>query len=187
MGNDPGLPSNPTPLFWALLVLTLLTAFGSLFLTLGMQLVACTLCFYQRTFILALSAILIVGVTLGLHRQGVLSVLALPLVSAGLCVAVFHHWLEYRRVLECPAGLFGLGTAPMQSLVCFGLLTLGFAADVFLGARSPNLAMTVILALGLGLGAGVLSIISGPKLEIPKQPYDKPLNGCRPRYFLPTQ
>ena len=46
---------------WAATGLALVGTAGSLYLSLGMGLKACPLCFYQRTFVMAALAVLLVG------------------------------------------------------------------------------------------------------------------------------
>jgi disulfide bond formation protein DsbB len=105
----------PAVLVWAPLLVALVALValaGSLWLSLGMGLKACPLCFYQRTFVMGVVAVLLVGLLSGQHHRTVLNLLALPLVVGGLGVAVFHVHLEQSGILECPAGVMGIGTAP---------------------------------------------------------------------------
>lgn len=108
----------PTTGLWerlAFLAATL-TAVGSLYMSMGMGLHACPLCFYQRAFIMAVAGVLGVGIALRPPpREGSLSILALPLAIAGLGVALIHNVLIWSGVLVCPLGILGLGTAPLQS------------------------------------------------------------------------
>jgi len=84
---------------------------------------ACPLCFYQRSFLMATASVLAVGLVSRGLSTSTLGLLALPLATCGLAVAGFHEFLERTGKLECPAGIFGLGTAPQQSLALFMLLT----------------------------------------------------------------
>src|ERR687886_605295 len=111
-----------SPWLWAALAVALAGLAGSLFLSLGMGLKACPLCFYQRAFMMSLVAVLGMGLLAGAARPGRLALLALPLATAGLGVALFHVSLEVRGKLECPRGVLGLGTAPQQSLAAFALV-----------------------------------------------------------------
>src|SRR6266704_5012252 len=88
---------------------------GSLYLSLGMGLKACPLCFYQRAFAMSLLAVLAVGLFVRSESPGWLGLISLPLAVAGLGVALFHVYLEQTGKLECPEGLLALGTAPKQS------------------------------------------------------------------------
>src|SRR5437868_771556 len=92
---------------------------GSLYLSIGMDLKACPLCFYQRTFMMAAVAVLGLGLLLPGVRIAAILVLTLPLAVGGLAVAVFHCYLEAAGRLECPAGVLALGSAPQQSLAIY--------------------------------------------------------------------
>jgi disulfide bond formation protein DsbB len=169
---------------WSALAAALAALAGSLVLSLGMGLKACPLCFYQRTFVMSLVAVLGIGLLAGLARTGKLGLLALPLAVAGLGVAVFHVSLEMRDKLECPAGVFGLGTAPQQSLAWFVVLValLGMdAARNWKAGGSPRAAWIGGLVLGVFLA--VASCISNPPLpEAPPAPYAKAPDSCRPPF-----
>src|SRR5438445_12421800 len=105
-------PEISAPSGWSLAALALAVAglAGSLLLSLGMNLKACPLCFYQRAFMMALVAVMGMGLLAGAARAARLSLLALPLAVAFLGVALFHVSLELRGKLECPSGLPGLGS-----------------------------------------------------------------------------
>lgn len=167
---------------WAALVVALSGLAGSLYLSLGMGLKACALCFYQRTFMMALVAVLGVGLLGGSVQPGRLSLLALPLAAAGLGVALFHVYLEAVGKLECPKGAMGLGSAPQQSLVAFVLLFALLVAGV-LGSGPLGTHTRTVLAGGLILGGllAVASSISNPPMQRPKpEVYAKPPDVCRP-------
>src|SRR5262245_2466312 len=118
MANSALPPTMPSPSIWtwAALVVSAAALAGSLFLSLGMSLKACPLCFYQRTFAMSLVGVLGIGLLTGAGRGARLALLALPLAAAGLGVALFHVSLEVAGTLECPLGILGIGTAPQQSL-----------------------------------------------------------------------
>jgi disulfide bond formation protein DsbB len=154
---------------------------GSLFLSLGMGLKACPLCFYQRTFMMSLVAVLGMGLLAGAARPGRLALLALPVATAGLGVALFHVWLEVRGKLECPGGVLGLGTAPQQSLAAFALVFALLLLDGLRGPSTPGVWAGVAGALILGALLGVGSSVSNPPMPpAPTRPYDKPPDVCRP-------
>jgi hypothetical protein len=161
---------------------------GSLSLSWGLALKACPLCFYQRTFMMSLVAVLAVGLFAGGVRPGRLGLLALPLAVAGLGVALFHVWLEVAGKLECPQGLLGLGTAPLQSLVVFVVLTALLIVDVLRGgAVQPG--TWAALAGGVVLG-GLLAVASStsnpPMPPAPTKPYDAGrIEMCRPPFKVP--
>src|SRR5207253_752255 len=114
----------------AAFVVALIALAGSLYLSLGMQLKACPLCFYQRTFMMSVVGVLVVSLAMKSARSERPSLLLLPLATAGLGVALFHVYLETTGKLECPLGLFGWGTAPEQSLALFALLFVLLVLDV---------------------------------------------------------
>src|SRR5206468_4902178 len=102
--SRPSPPSSVAPLslVWPPLLVALVALAGSLWLSVGMNLKACPLCFYQRTFVMGVVAVLGVGVLTGQRHRGVLNLLALPLAVGGVGVAVFHEFLELTYKLECP-------------------------------------------------------------------------------------
>src|SRR5262245_12723509 len=172
--------SRLAPLTVAACVSAVVTALGSLYLTYVMELVACPLCFYQRTFALAAVGVLVMGLLTGAARGPSLSALALPLAVGGLSVALFHVWLELTGKLECPGGVLDLGTAPKQSAVAFLVLTALLLLDVITGAgeRKP-LALLAGTALGVLFAAGC--ILTAPKpAPLKPEDYAKPLIVCRP-------
>jgi disulfide bond formation protein DsbB len=183
--NDPMTTTPPVAtvrVFPAFAVAVLALA-GSLWLSMGMALKACPLCFYQRTFVMGVVAVLGIGMLAGSRHRPVLPILALPLAVGGLTVAVFHVWLEVRGRLECPAGVMGVGTAPQQSLAVLAVLTVLIAiAAVRAGRAGESRSATVVGAL-LGVMLGVASIVSSPPLPpVPAMAYETPLEMCRPPF-----
>lgn len=146
------LETKALPWAWLVLLLSAAGVAGSLFLSIGLELRACPLCFYQRTFMMAVFAVLGVGIVADRSRAGLLCLLSLPLVAGGLGVAAFHEYLVLSGKLECPAGLFGLGTAPAQSLAAFGLLTLATILGAWSGRGGgrPRGTFTPVSAAVLG-------------------------------------
>ncbi len=171
-------------LVWPPLVVALIALAGSLWLSIGMGLKACPFCFYQRTFVMGVVAVLGIGILTGRRYQGVLNLLALPLVVGGLGVAVLHVYLELTGKLECPAGVLGIGTAPRQSLGAFVVLLVLVAAGVVGGVRvgavhRPAAGAAVVLGLLLAWGA----IASSPPMPpAPTKAYTTPLDICRPPF-----
>jgi disulfide bond formation protein DsbB len=181
-------PSPPTgagsPWSWFALVAAVAGLAGSLFLSLGMELKACPLCFYQRAFMMSLVAVLGVGLLAGAARPERLALLALPLAVAGLGVALFHVSLEVRGKLECPTGLLRLGTAPQQSLVVFAALTGLLIVDALRGVGAAfgawaALAGSVVLGALLAVGS---TVANPPMPPAPDRPYEKQPDVCRPPY-----
>lgn len=152
---------------------------GSLYLSMGMGLQACPLCFYQRTFLMGVVGVLAVGLA-GTRHVGpsLFSLLSLPMAIGGLGVALVHNNLEYTGKLECPKGVLGLGTAPQQSLALFVLVTGLLLVDVLRlqGKRPPMAASMIAIILGFVFTFGCVA--SSPKP--PKPDYDLPLLTCRP-------
>jgi disulfide bond formation protein DsbB len=182
-------PWWPTAMAAWLSVLTALVGVaGSLYLSLGLGLKACPLCFYQRSFVIAGCAVLVLSQWLELDRPARACVLALPLVWAGLGIAGFHEYLVLVKSLECPQGLFGVGTAPAQSLALFVVLASACTVGAWTGRRESARqgAGLVVAAVMGGLLIACACLLSSPPLPaVPTEPYDpvkQPLEVCRPPY-----
>ena len=164
------------------LVIALVGTAASIWLSLGLGLKACPLCFYQRSFVIAAAGALLFG--LGAKsgsERGLALAIATFLTVAGMGVAGFHVSLEMRKILECPKGLFDVGTAPPQGLALFVLLFGALAA----GSRGIYLKRFV-LAVVLGAAAAFGCIASAPPIAAaPKAPYPDPIVICRPPYVAP--
>lgn len=172
-----------SPWSGAALAVAVLALAGSLHLSIGLGLKACPLCLYQRTFVMGIVAVLGVGLLAGL-RPALAALLALPLAAGGLGVALFHEYLEAADRLECPAGLFGLGTAPQQSLVTlcvvFVLLLVAATRRQHGAAFGPG-ALVGTLLLGVLFSAS--AVASAPPMPAPPtKPYEQPLDICRPPF-----
>lgn len=166
----------------AALVVALVGSVGSLYLSLGMGLKACPLCFYQRSFVMAVAAVLLVGWLSGRAASDVLCLVCLPLAVAGLGVAAFHEYLVLAGKLECPLAILGLGTAPAQSLAVFIALTVAVGIGA-LGIGAIRSLGPAAAAVGLGLAMAWGSIASAPPMPpAPTKPYDQPLEMCRPPF-----
>ena len=158
----------------AAFVFALLTLVGSLFLSMGMGLNACPLCFYQRTFIMGVVSILGMGKAYRLPvRPGTLSLLALPLALSGLGVALAHSHLVWSGTLVCPEGILGAGPAPYQSLVSYIVVTLllipgARSASVHRLSGSPKWLAPLLLAAAFT----ALSVLSSPPIPPFKPTYD---------------
>lgn len=188
MSIEPRTPPAAGPLTLLALVVAWAAVAGSVFLTLGMSLVACPLCFYQRAFICAAAAVLSVGVTTGMSRTTALAALTLPLAIAGLAIAAFQVWLEQTGKLECPLGVAGLGSAPAQSLAAFALLTLLLLSEAWQDLRPGGGWSASLGSIALGLVLALLCIITTPpRNPAPAQPYDAPPKVCRPPYVATSE
>jgi disulfide bond formation protein DsbB len=167
---------------WLPLLVALAALSGSLWLSVGMGLKACPLCFYQRTFVMGIVAVLGVGVLAGDRHRAVLNLLALPMAVAGFGVAAFHVFLERIAALECPSGVAGVGTAPQQSLavltVLLALVVVGVvwsreAVEPFWTPTTGAVMAGVLLAWG--------AVVSAPPMPPPPtKAYETPLDMCRP-------
>ncbi len=178
-------PAGPG-LTWAALLAALGGVAGSLYLTLGMGLKPCPLCYYQRSFILAVAAVLLLGLLTRANRVAPLSLLALPLGAAGLGVAGFHVYLEKSGALECPAGALGVGTTPQQSLAIYVVLVILLMADALSRGGGPVVRfLALLLALGLGGAIAYGCIVSVPRERPPDQAYNLPPKTCRIPYHEP--
>jgi disulfide bond formation protein DsbB len=165
---------------------------GSLYLSLGLGLKACPLCFYQRSFMMGTFAVLALGLAVDRRQPRLYCLLSLPLALAGGGVALFHEYLVVTGVLECPRGFLGLGTSPAQSLAIFTLTVTVVVAGVLARGSDPSSrAVSISGAAMLGLLLAWASIAGSPPLPpAPKAPYDpvkQPLDMCRPRYHLGNQ
>jgi disulfide bond formation protein DsbB len=177
----------PATLVWAPFIVALVALAGSLWLSIGMKLKACPLCFYQRTFVMGVVAVLLIGLLCGKRYWAVLNLLALPLAIAGLGVAVFHVYLEVTGKLECPAGVLGIGTSPQQSLAALVVLVFLLGVGSIQGLKiggTPPIAMGAAVVLGLLLTWGAVAS-SPPMPPAPTQAYTASLDICRPPYRAP--
>ena len=178
---EPGTNEDSMPLVVLPLLLAIGALAGSLWLSLGMNLKACPLCLYQRTFVMGVVGVLGVGVLTGQRYRGVLNHLALPLTIAAVGVAGFHVFLEQTGKLECPAGILGVGTAPQQSLALLTVLLIAVAGGVFGSGNAATAASFGGVLLG-GLFAWGSIASAPPGLPIPTKAYETPLEMCRPPY-----
>jgi disulfide bond formation protein DsbB len=180
------------------LLIALVGVVGSLFLSapkpLGLDLKACPLCFYQRTLMLAVFGVLLMGLVAGPARSGLLSVMTLPLTVAGLAVAGWHVYLEVDEKLECPDGalihfykewrgeddfykkMVGQATAPRESLTVFALLFLVQFIDVVRSGKrgGPGFAGFIpAVLLGAVFAGGLWFSVKDLKPQPMKDPQGK--------------
>ncbi len=172
---------------WLALLVSAVAVTGSLWLSLGMGLIACPLCFYQRTFAMSVFGVLTVGLLGGERRGRFLCLLALPLAVGGLGVAGWHVSLEVRGKLECPGGIFALGTAPQQSLAAFVFMTilllLGAVAssgESMDGREAGRTGLAVVTAFVLGGLFAVGCITSAKPVKLPTELLEGAPTICRP-------
>jgi len=117
----------------ATLVAVVATA-GSLFLSLGLGLVPCRLCWYQR--ILMYPLVVVLGVA-AVERRAAVARTALPLVGLGGAIAAYHSWLQ---VSQTTCGVGAISCAQVQYRL--------------LGLTVPNLSLLAFCLVG---GAVVLA------------------------------
>lgn len=164
---------------------------GSVFLSMGLGLKACPLCFYQRSFVMAVLAVLTLGRYLERSRPGLICLLSVPLAWAGFGVAAFHEYLVVTKVLECPPGVFGFGTAPEQSLIVFFFLASDVTVGAWFGRRESERqgTRTILFAVLLGFALAAACVKSSPPLpKVPAAAYDPvkdPLETCRRPFVAP--
>jgi len=163
----------------AVLAIAAAGTIGTLVLTWGLDLKACPLCLYQRTFVMAALGVVGVGLLTRLRDSALPIALALPAAVGGLGVAAFHEYLEFTGRLECPAGLLGLGSAPQQSLAMFVVLSAIMGVALWRGRRSAETGLpAIIAALLLGIALAAATVKSAPPPCPPD--YTKDIDGCRP-------
>lgn len=170
------------------MTLAIVAGGGSVYLSVGLGLKACPLCFYQRSFAIGAVLVLVMMLLLDGSRSSRAVVVTLPLAVSGLGVAAFHVYLVLTGKLECPPAIFGWGDGPQQSLTVFSALTLVCLGGAFSGrnAESRGALVTMAAALLLGSAATWACIASAPPLPpTPKQPYNavnQPFDMCRPPF-----
>ncbi len=147
---------------------------GSLHLSLSMELKACPLCFYQRAFMMATAGVLAFGMFLPGMPSAAQAVLALVPALAGAGIALWHTYLDWAGVLECPKGITGVLVAPQESLIIFALVTLCLLGDLILQGKYVLQGIGAIL---LGIVFCTTSIRATPAKMT--EPAPAPLDGCR--------
>ncbi len=171
----PSLSQEPSIWQWTATFVSLAALAGSLYLSIGMNLKACPLCYYQRTFVMGVVAILVVGLFIKDLRPSIATLLALPLAVAALAVAGYHEYLVQTGALECPNGILALGTAPQQSLLVLGILTILLIVDQLRQHALTALVASVVLGALLAF-SGIMS--SGRACPDYNLPLDEDM--CRP-------
>jgi hypothetical protein len=181
---EPGSQPYANYWTWAALAVALVGVAGSLWLSMRLDLKACAPCFYQRSFIMGIAAVLTVGLVARVNRPGLLSLLCLPMLVAGLWIAAAHTNLVREGKLECPNGVLGWGSAPSQSLTVYLVLGVMLAVDVVSsGAMQELLPRVAAIAVGAALAYGCLH--SNPPPKVATVP-DQPLDECRKPYVPPA-
>ena len=178
-------PSRCSVCTWLALLAAAAGVAGSLWLSLGMGLLACPLCYYQRTFMMAALGVLVAGLIGGVRPSAWVSLLALPAAIGGLGVAGYHVSLEMAGEMVCPAGIFDLGTAPQQSLGIFALLTLLLACDICRGCccsadgTGGRGLLGGLMGIALGLAFSYGCIQSAAMIPLPEELKTGDIKICR--------
>lgn len=166
----------------AILMIAAVAVAGSLWLSIGMGLKACPLCFYQRSFVMGVLAVLVMGVATKCAHN-ILVTLAMPMAVAAFGVAMFHVYLESIGKLECPAGIFSMGTAPQQSLAIVSILVIAMLGHGLGDVRNGNSILALLCSAILGGLIAYGSIASAPPLpKAPTSAYETPFDTCRPPF-----
>lgn len=165
-------PSRPPLPMIAATVAALASVTGSLYLSLGLGLIACPLCFYQRTFAFAVLGVLLVGVCTRAWETQYVNLMALLPAVAGAVVAAFHTYLDMSGKLVCPKGLFGVGTTAQQSLASFVLILAcllpGLAQDVRRGVVKVA-AVGWVIVVGGAFAFGCVVSSPAPSVVPPEK------------------
>ncbi|AUV82223.1 disulfide bond formation protein B [Salinigranum rubrum] len=130
--------SLPGTLLAALTLVASVATAGSLYFSLGLGLVPCELCWYQRILMYPL---VVVGGVAALERRVGVWRTVLPLSLGGLAVAAYHVYLQ---VTPAAAGSCSIGGG--CSAVLYPML-----GGVLTIPRLSMLAFTLVSLLGLGL------------------------------------
>jgi disulfide bond formation protein DsbB len=120
----------------ALTLVAAVATAGSLWFSLGLGLVPCRLCWYQR--ILMYPLVVVLGVAAVEGRAGVWRT-ALPLAGLGTVVAAYHSYLQVAPGGGTTCSLGGHSCVTIQYTLAGGLLTI------------PRLSLVAFVALTVGL------------------------------------
>jgi disulfide bond formation protein DsbB len=198
----PSAPVHGTSFWtWLSLLVGLIGLAGSLWLSMGMDLIACPLCFFQRVFIMGVVGVLLAGIFGGARRAGFVSLVALPLTTAGLGIAGFHVYKEYNGELKCPTGVLceayaqikdeptcpkewhEYATPPKESLAIFVLLFLFQSIDVIRSGRWDGFGLSSWLGVVILGGLFTFGLIVS--LQNPCDIVKHPDRGCHPTNAQP--
>lgn len=135
------LDTTPDHRHVSLLVASVATV-GSLYFSLGMGLIPCDLCWYQRILMYPLVPFLAVGILKGDYLRPYV----LPLSVGGFLIAAYHNYIHLNPgsggvcSSEVPCSIpqhvfFGGITIPMMSLAAFGIITALFLLPEFVEMR----------------------------------------------------
>jgi len=163
----------------AALVAAAASVAGSLYLSLGLGLIACPLCFYQRTFAFAVLGVLLIGVFTRARESNCVNLMALVPTIGGGVVAAFHTYLDMSGKLICPKGLFDVGSTAQQSLASFVLILICLMPALVIDVRKKSVSIGAIaFATILGAASAYGCIVSSPAPSMP--PVEKRPLMCYP-------
>jgi Disulfide bond formation protein DsbB len=164
--TDP-ISRPPLPTMAALVAVAVSVA-GSLYLSLGMGLIACPLCFYQRAFAFAVFGVLILGVFTRAWQTGYVNLMAFLPAMAGGVIAAFHTYLDGTGRLICPKGILEIGTTAQQSLASFLLIVACLVPGLGQDLRRKTISAAAVggsILLGGAFAYGC--IVSSPPPRMP--------------------
>jgi disulfide bond formation protein DsbB len=131
-------PAPTSPLLYAAWLIALGGTLGSLFFGEVMGLPPCTLCWYQRIAMYPLAVLLPIGILL---RDARVAHYCLPLVVAGLAIAVYHNLLYYHVIPESLSPCSEGASCTTRQIEWLGFVTI------------PALALAAFLGIGACLAA----------------------------------
>ncbi len=106
---------------------------GSLWLSFGLGLVPCELCWYQR--ILMYPLVVILGIAT-IEKRPFVYRTAFPFVVGGILLAAYHSWIQY---------------ASVQTTCSFGEISCGVVQYRIGGITVPNLSLTAFILISVVL------------------------------------
>lgn len=124
-----------------LLLVALVATSGSLYLSIGLGLVPCRLCWFQRIFMYPLVAITLYA----FYRDELFTPLIGVLSSIGLVIALYHSYIQIAPSdavcsTMCSAVLYSLGplSIPNLSAIAFTLILSGTILSRYYGLHRSN-------------------------------------------------
>ncbi|MFB6223364.1 MAG: disulfide bond formation protein B [Haloarcula sp.] len=127
------IPDRPRLLLAAATAVAIGATVASLYLSLGLGLTPCRLCWYQR--ILMYPLVVVLGIATGKGDPGVVQT-ALPLSALGSAIAAYHSWLQ---VSQTTCGIGAVSCAQIQYRI--------------LGLTVPNFSLVAFLLIGVAVVA----------------------------------
>jgi hypothetical protein len=97
--------------------------------------------------------------------------LGLPIATSGLAISLYHASLVLRGIMECPQGMVGIATVPVESSMLYGLVVALLCVGGWRGRRHGwvglilGTAATLAVALAASWTAVKSSSPSAASLE----------------------